>query len=212
MSKADVLLKKAAAFEKLALYSDRRSFLHALAVAYETPFTAKYGPDVRAQLNSVVKDFPAVGISEKDTTVYGPVMNALNNFDNLDKDALISALKIARSFYGPNHSGQLANLDSLLAKLGGGPPQQEESMQTIEFPAGDPRDVIKGFRPIDRADQKAVFDFAGMQGKIDGSLGPETRKALEAVKNYFAKTYPNNPRMTDQQAIQAAKFQQKFPR
>lgn len=31
MSKADVLLKKATAFEKLALYSDRKVFLQALS-------------------------------------------------------------------------------------------------------------------------------------------------------------------------------------
>jgi hypothetical protein len=35
MSKADLLLKKAASFEKLALYSDRKAFLQAVAQTYD---------------------------------------------------------------------------------------------------------------------------------------------------------------------------------
>jgi hypothetical protein len=37
MSKADLLLKKAASFEKLALYSDRKAFLQAVAQTYGDP-------------------------------------------------------------------------------------------------------------------------------------------------------------------------------
>lgn len=37
MSKADLLLKKAASFEKLALYSDRKAFLQAVAQQYGDP-------------------------------------------------------------------------------------------------------------------------------------------------------------------------------
>lgn len=39
MSKADLLLKKAASFEKLAIYSDRKTFLQAVAQQYGDPNT-----------------------------------------------------------------------------------------------------------------------------------------------------------------------------
>jgi hypothetical protein len=76
-----------------------------------------------------------------------------------------------------------------------------------------PTDKISGFVPIKTEDQKAIFNFVvseglGSAGKIDGKLGPETRKAIENVKNYFAKLYPQNLRMNDQQAFRAAKLPQ----
>lgn len=69
--------------------------------------------------------------------------------------------------------------------------------------------------PINKADQAALAEYVMTNGMgfvdpakmQDGVLGPETRKALEAVKNYFAKKNPQNKRMTDQEAIRAAKFQ-----
>jgi len=86
--------------------------------------------------------------------------------------------------------------------------------ETIELDqSATPKTQPRGYPSINRADQQAVLRFVTEEGlgfvdpakMNDGVLGPETRKALELVKDYFQKTYPRNPRMTDQQAITAAK-------
>lgn len=83
---------------------------------------------------------------------------------------------------------------------------------TYEFPANEP--AKKPSLPtISRQDQQALLQFVNSEklGTLDetkfndGQLGKETRKALELVKDYFQKTYPQNPRMSDQAAITAAK-------
>lgn len=90
----------------------------------------------------------------------------------------------------------------------------EVAGETIELDQTAPGG--RGLPPINPADQEAVFRFAIEEGglapnptkqRADGQIGPETRKALEAVKNYFAKLRPQSTRMTDQEAINAAKFQ-----
>lgn len=73
--------------------------------------------------------------------------------------------------------------------------------------------------PISKADQAAVAAFYtnlvqtgdAMPGvntdkMNDGVLGKETRKALEAIKDHFARKNPRNARMSDQDAIRAAKL------
>lgn len=82
-------------------------------------------------------------------------------------------------------------------------------------------DHITGYAPIDRQQQRAAFQFVLDENldpdkkilptgqieekDIDGRLGKQTRAALEAVKNYFAKVNPQNKRMTDQEALVAAR-------
>ena len=164
------LLNKAALFERLALYSDRQSFLQALAqetlMEGETP-----------------KDPHMVPYSDPDWEA-----------------------QRAKEFGSPRYIPRPVPVAPLTPA--------EEAAKAMQGPADVTfkDDKLTALPPINRQDQEAVYRFVtinglGIPGKIDGSLGKETRTALEAIKNYFAKVNPQNPRMTDQQAIQAAKFQ-----
>lgn len=168
------LLNKASLFERLALYSDSKSFLKALAqrevlMEGETPSNPQQQPYSDPSWEEARK----------------------------------------REFGSPTYIPKPEPLKPLTP--------QQEAAQAVKGPPDmdfipDPTDDrIKAYPPINRADQEAVYNFVnneriGVPGRVDGSLGPDTRKALEAIKDYFAKQNPQNPRMTDQQAIAAAKF------
>lgn len=164
------LLNKASLFERLALYSDSKSFLKAIAqrevlMEGEKPSNPQQQP-----------------YSDPD---WEEVRN--------------------REFGSPTYIPKPEPIVPLT-------PQQEaqKAMQGAPDVTFSP-DKIRALPPIDRADQEAIYNFVtlqglGIPGRIDGVLGKDTRTALEAIKNYFAKQNPQNPRMTDQQAITAAKF------
>ena len=166
------LLNKASLFERLALYSDRKSFLEALAQETLMEGETPKDPHMRPYADP---DWEAARAREFGTPRYIPK---------------------------PEPVKQLT--------------PQEEAAQAMKGPADitftpDPKkDQIRALPPIDKASQEAVYRFVtieglGIPGKISGVVDRDTRQALEAVKNYFAKLYPQNPRMTDQQAITAAK-------
>lgn len=170
---ADDLLNKASLFERLALYSDSKSFLKALA-----------------QREILMEgDKPS---NPQQQPYSDPGWEEARN----------------REFGSPTYIPKPEPIVPLTP--------QQEAAKAIQGPADvtftpDPKkDQIRAVPPIDRKDQEAVYRFVteeriGIPGRIDGSLGKDTRAALEAIKNYFAKLYPQNPRMTDQQAITAAK-------
>ena len=169
------LLNKASLFERLALYSDRKSFLEAIAQETLLEGQTPQDPHLRPYADP---DWEAARSQE---------------FGN------------ARFIPKPEPVKQLT--------------PQEEAAQAMKGPADitfkpDPKkDQIRALPPINRNDQQALLRFVTEEGMAfvdpskmnDGLLGPETRKALEGVKNYFAQKFPQNPRMTDQQAITAAK-------
>jgi hypothetical protein len=109
---------------------------------------------------------------------------------------------------------QISALEEWKANI---PPDQTQE----EKPTGGdetmvmPADRIRALPPINIKDQQAVFDFVRSENlyepktEPDGKLGKDTRNALNAVKDYFVKTYPrsypNRNSMSDAQAITAAK-------
>lgn len=200
------LLNKASLFERLALYSDRQSFLQALAQT--STLTATFGPAVREQLESVTKDLGALNI--QDPSIVGPISNALGGFSSLDKNGLISALEAAAAKFPqtPDHASQLQNLQNLISTLKGSGPQSEPADETMYMPA----DKIKGFAPIDTEQQEALSRFITMQRlgiplhRIDGKLGPETRAAIEAARKYLTEKSPNKQKLNDKQVLETIKF------
>lgn len=274
MSKADTLLKKATFFERLALYSDRKTFLQSLAQGGATdpdwtnmanrPFTdaqIKSGLErVSGALSSWVSQhgnrlvdapgsprmFPnsiqqaaanvmnAARYSEFNNQLLTQVYQALRQisavatFRDIDDDA-------REAYTNTVFPASTASMDAVYKSIqaGGtkpvapkdddaGPmypgmglvPMEGHAVPEKEKPGAKPA----GPPPINRADQAAVARlFRDMVNKgqaapvadttkmNDGVLGPETRKALEAIKDYYKKTYPQNARMTDQEAINAAK-------
>lgn len=208
MSKADTLLKKATFFERMALYSDRKAFLQSLAQTGGASGTwpSQLPSNISEGLNSLLKDLAA---TKPDSSV--PMQNRLLNFyngTNTDMGQLAQTIREAANMIPGDHTTQVQNaldlagrVDQLVAQ------QQPQQTEVAGEPMVMPTAHIRGFTPISKADQKAVFDFATKGvGQIDGQLGRETRAALEKIKDYYKQTYPQNPRMSDQQAIQAAKF------
>jgi hypothetical protein len=202
---SDDLLKKASLFERLALYSDRKSFLEAVAQA------APADPN-RALINKALQLMQQAGVDEATTA---PLGNAVL-FNKVDIPAIQRAIQNARFKLNPLTQQNVINeLMSISGQLKATLTPEEEAQKAMSGPPDIEFGFGNGLPPINPNDQKAVFQFAVEMGQLvpdpakqkpDGQLGPETRKALEGVKNYFAKQNPQNPRMTDQQAIQAAKF------
>lgn len=160
------LLNKASLFERLALYSDRKSFLEALAQETLMEGQTPQDPHLRPYADP---DWEAARSREFGNARFIPAPEPLPPVPVVDVKDL--------------------------------PAAQEAPKKAPAYP------------PIAVADQQALMNFVTEEGMAfvdpskmkDGVLGPETRKALEGVKNYFAKKFPQNPRMTDQQAITAAK-------
>lgn len=268
MSKADTLLKKATFFERLAVYSDRKSFLQALAQGGATdpdwmssmssPFT---DANVKNKLDQIVgalqnwreqygtrmvdaagspRLFPnsvagaagdiinAAKYTSFNKELLGQINQALGTLSaivrirDMDDDARDAWTKIVF----PQTSSAMDMVTKTMQAGGTRPvaPQEDDSgpafpgmglvpMEGHAVPEKEApgKPAAPAFPPINKQDQAAVFKFVTDEklgvpvGTPDGSLGPVTRKALEAVKDYYQRTYPNNPRMTDQQAITAAK-------
>lgn len=221
MSKHDSLFKKAEVYERLALFSDRKSFLKALA-QNATPVAPSSLDENNPGVAPFMNQAPA-GLSAQQKQLLmqaqqllqgaGVESNAIGNavvFGRVDMAAITKEISSALM------TGKLSPLSNEYKSL--------QSIQQQLAPSASPAGTSSqqggskntgGYPPINPEDQKAVFQFAVETGnlvpdpekqKADGALGPETRKGLEGVKNYFAKLYPQNPRMTDQQAITAAKF------
>lgn len=212
MSKADTLLKKATFFERMALYSDRKAFLQALAQDAQWPAASTLPADVAQGLNSLMKDLAATK-PESSQALQNQLMNFYQG-TNQDMGQLAQVVSDAANALPGDHTGQVQNALALAEKIRGlvqQPAQQQQDPGAGEPPMVMPTAHIKGFAPIGKEQQQAVFDFVGRKGQIDGQIGKETRGALEDVKNYFAQKNPQNKRMSDQEAIQAAMFHKKFP-
>jgi len=269
MSKADTLLKKATFFERLALYSDRKTFLQSLAQggatdndwmdAMHSPFT---DANIKGKLDQIVgalqnwreqygtrmvdaagspRLFPnsvagaagdvinAAKYTSFNKQLLGQINQALRTlsavatFRDMEDDARDAWIKAVFP-----QTTQAMDMVSKTVQAGGTRPEApKEDDSGPAFPGMGLRQMdghavpekeaphAAPARPaipqINKQDQAAVFKFVTDEklgvpvGTPDGSLGPVTRKALEAVKDYFQRAYPNNPRMSDQAAIQAAK-------
>jgi hypothetical protein len=212
MGKYNSLFKKIEVFEKLAVYGNRSNFLKAIAQETVDPKVKA----IAAQMESLLK-----GAGVTDESILAPFGN-VTLFGHPPDMAAISAA-VSKAMTDPNMS-TITNANALaqLTRL-----QQQLRIAATpadpgagEAPMMMPTDRITGYAPIDKQKQRAVFQFVLDEGldpdkkilptgqidekDIDGKLGKQTRGALEAVKNYFAQHYPNNPRMSDQQAMTAA--------
>lgn len=219
MSKADTLLKKATAFERLALYSDRKTFLQSLSQA--TPGLDQTSRDLIGKAMQIMQQ---MGVSEQ-TIV--PLGNAFT-FNKVDPNAIRQAFQKAQ-FEVPSLSTgpQLAMLKQLLSqiKFPMTPEQQDDAAggEHITMPA----DHISAMPPIDPAEQNAVFKIATIEGLIvppdskhmsDGKLGPQTKAAIKALRGAKNKTngQPLFPELsvlkTDQDVLTWAGMKVQSPR
>lgn len=206
------LLDKVALFERLALYSDRKSFLEAVAQTRSDEETN------RRLIWQALQIMQNAGVDEATTQPLGQAVT----FNKVDIAAIKKAIQdaILTGKMSPlSHGPEIQKLKDISSLLISTPISEEQLAGAITFPddVSDKKLPLtptkQSFPPIKPEDQQALLQFVTEEGVAfvdpkkmnDGLLGPETRKALEGVKNYFAKLYPQNPRMTDQQAITAAK-------
>jgi len=204
MSKADILLKKATSFEKLAVFSDRKSFLRSLA---------QQGPQldagVRQGIDSVMKDLEA-------TKPGNPLALKLMDFltgTNKDLSQLPSLLEQAANSIPGDHAVQLQNALNLASKVqqmfSAAPTAAQEDVMQM------PADRITGHRPhatpIDPKVQEALNTLNAQNPFMvtpltpDGKLGTETKNALLSFKGRYMK---NNPNATVDDIIKAVRLQE----
>ncbi len=257
MSKADVLLKRAAFFEKMALYSDRKVFLQSLAQG--VPGAGDAVKAAMTELSQAIsnwintsaekqEDIPG-GMRGLPPGVRGPAASITQalKYPTLDANLLRQVYSVAAELAAVNKNmrnesddvrsswirdvmpAAMRVMDAAKAQITsleewqrnfpadqGGAGSQGEGSGTLQVPEVSitGRPSAGGLPRIDKGDQDALARFVMTEGLAfvdpkkmqDGILGPETRRALEAVKDYFKKVNPQNARMTDQEAIQAAKF------
>lgn len=202
MSKADTLLKKATFFERMALYSDRKAFLQAIAQDSQAQ-----QPDPNRQLiGQALQILQNAGVDEATTK---PLADAVL-FNKVDLPAIQRAIQTA-TLTKMSPLSQQAQIDQLKQLSGQLKAPMTEAEQGMAGPADytAPAAHITGFRPIDKSKQDALGRIVTVEGLTfvdpkkmnDGQLGPETRKALNAFKAWVRQ-----PKMSDDQALDMAQM------
>jgi hypothetical protein len=164
------LLNKASLYERLALYSDSKSFLK--AIAQQPPIMEGETP------------------ADPNMRPYAP-----------------------GSSWEEERQREFGNARTIPKPVPLTP--QQEAQQGI---AGPPDitlqpDKITGFAPVDRAQQNALGKFVTVEGLTfvdpkkmnDGQLGTETRKALNAFKQWYNSKATGKKITSDNEALQFAK-------
>lgn len=201
------LLDKVSFYERLALYSDRGSFLKALAQTPAQPLSN----EVRQQIDSAMKD---LSMTKPDDPKSKQLVNQLMNFyqgTNTDMGQLIQTLREAANTIPGNNMTQVQRVLDFASSL-------EQKQQQASAPADEtvymPEDKIKGLRPINKEQQSALGKFVTVNGLVfvdpmkmnDGQLGRETRKALDAFKKWYNEKATGKKITSDDEALQFAKY------
>jgi peptidoglycan hydrolase-like protein with peptidoglycan-binding domain len=196
MSKADTLLKRAGFYEKMALYSDRKTFLQAVAQA------APASDPNRQLINKALQLLQQSGADEATTA---PLVSAIT-FNKVDVPAIRKSIQTAilTGKLSPlSHGPEIQELKNISSQL------KTESELAMAGPADmefipDPKaDQIKAraYPPVPVDVQNALNKLMGAGLKPDGQLGPQTRKALDAFRGQY--NVPGN--FSDQEVFQVIK-------
>jgi len=197
---ANSLLNKATVFERLALYSDRKSFLQALG--QQSPEDQENIQVARRALSLLQQ----LGIGQDKTTSLG---NAAV-FGKVDVPAMRREIEHARLAGGISPLGHQNELNQLK--------QLSDSFKVPGSSSGPvtiPEVTIEGGMPsVNTEQQNALGKFVTVNGITfvdpkkmnDGKLGPETRKALEAFKRWYNEKATGKKITSDSEALQLVKF------
>lgn len=211
MSKADTLLKKAAFYEKMALYSDRKTFLQALAQTKTLPLSA----DIKQGIEGAVMDLSSTAPNSQ------PLQSLLMSFyegRKTDLNQLADALVQASNAIPGNNTTQVQRILNTVQKVrelsaSQNAPSQDPGQGEAPIMFGKPTtDVIRALPPIPRDVQEMLsgivtaerigVPLAPIKGKspFDGKIGKDTRTAMNAFKKHFMQGQGS-----DQQVIQKVK-------
>jgi hypothetical protein len=187
MTNANSLLKKAELFERLAVYGGRRAFLRSFAFDLDAfnaalSIAKKYLADAKNIVGGEAASIPEPTDVDQIASQIDRVMKLADVLTNRDaKNRAVSNLLGART--------SLKRTKELAPQLPPEPaaPAQEGSEEVVL-----PQDTI---HPTKRYPSvpKDVQQKLGLTGKqVDGILGPETRRRLDAAKLYL-KLNPKTP-------------------
>lgn len=189
MSKADTLLKKATFFERMALYSDRKTFLQVLAQQLTDQPGTSFPGDVeadqaeqdknqRALIWQALQILQQAGVNE---SVTGPLVNAVT-FNRVDLPSIQRAIQsaIMTGKLSPLAQGpQIKQLRDIASKLSGPASAPSASPQGGGY-AAIPKDVQ---RMLSEIVTRAAIGIP--LNKNDGILGKNTRSAMNSFKAKF---------------------------
>ncbi len=155
MSKADVLLKKATSFEKLALYSDRKTFLKALSQAVDPAAKQFYNLDEfgnpkREGIPPVTPEDP--GAHEPAMMMPADRISAFPPIDQKAQEALsrinsVEGIGIPISVDGKLGPETKAALQAFKKKFNFTYMSDLDALQAALMKAEDPKYQISGYKP-----------------------------------------------------------------
>lgn len=177
MKNINSLVKKIEMFERLAVYGDRSAFLQSLAQEF----------GVNPKVKSVVEQMLSVMHKITDETITSPLRNIY--FGKVDIQAITDACGKAMldPTLLPNEKLKLQELSRQLTVAAQKSPEDTKTEKNFEqtsnkimqsFPS-IPMDVQEKLNEIAKNRMAGLFP-GGIA--VDGKLGPETRKALNALR------------------------------
>jgi hypothetical protein len=187
MSKADILLKKAASFEKLVASSDRKAFFSSLA--QQVP---QLDSSIRQGINSLIAN---LDVTKPGNPISLKLMDMLNGSANLSQ--LPSLLEQAANTIPGDRTVQVQHALDLASKV-----QQmfsapeASSQENVMYMPADKIIDRKPLPPIDPKVQEALNTLNAQDPFMlapltpDGKRGPETNSALLSFKGRYMKDQP----------------------
>lgn len=186
MKKYDSLLKRVEQFERLAVYSDRRTFLKAIA-AQQIKLTPLMKNNVLAIAGGLSWVEGAKSIIDK--------LTDLANADQVDADELSNTLNLANSKLpkDPNKVDVYTQKIWDISKYIGNAIQQAQTPSASTTTPVAPAAPASKAQVISREIQDQLnqillpYEKIAIPIKTDGILGPETQKALDAFKQTYSR-------------------------
>lgn len=203
MTNVNSLLKKVELFERLAVYGGRRAFLKSLAFDQEAfnaalDITKKYLSDAKNIVGGEAAIMPEPTDVDQIANQIERVTKLISSLTDQDKkNRANSNLLGART--------SLKRIKELAPEL---PPEldspaQEDQDEELVMPSAN----IKSYPPVPKDIQQAL----GLEGaQVDGLLGPETRRRLDATKLYY-KLPSNTPDSEVYKKIRGSQIGQELP-
>lgn len=198
MKNLEALIRRVEMFEKLAVYSDRSSFLKSLAAD-------SLDSKTKNTLQQMANLLQQAGVTDED--VWDPINSALSfghvNLGSIRQAVTSAAVRMTNA----DISEKLYQLAQQLISL---PPGQspvapaQEDQVVEELVVTTPKPVQ--YPTIDKEQQRALGKILTIEGlglplDADGKLGPKTKAALQALRKRF-----NLSSYTDAEALAFAKM------
>lgn len=183
-NKVDLLLQKANTYEKMALFGSRKNYLSAMAQAAGAQLSSTEKQQLEGVMNNLSANRPNA------TDLVNRLMSHLNS-PTVDLNTLSGDLGQAANAIPGDKSTEVQQALNLKGTIdqklqSQQPASQEGEGGTIQMPA----DKITGYAPVPKDVQEKLSEMMSIRGdyipfKVDGKLGPETKKALDIYQQKY---------------------------